>query len=172
MNNLYQVIERCKEGSEEHILYILNEFDPLINKYARCLEYDDTKQELILAFIETIHKIPIHKEIFKEDKYIISYIEKSIIYKYLAISKKQSKIKKYSYEYDFDFDLVADKREENSLELEDLLKVLTHREGNVIVSKYIHKMTDVEIGEINNISRQAVNQAKNRAIDKLREYII
>ena len=170
MNNLYKIIKNCKDGNKEDILYILNKFDPLINKYSRLLEYDDAKQDLILALINVIYKIPIHKEIFKEDKYIISYIEKSIIYKYWAISKRQQ-AEKYSYAYEFDFNLIADKREENTIELHDLLKDLTERERNVITSKYIQKMTDVEIGQLNNISRQAVNQAKNRAIDKLRAYI-
>ncbi|MBU3208014.1 N-acetylmuramoyl-L-alanine amidase, partial [Clostridium algidicarnis] len=51
----------------------------LINKYSRLLEYEDTKQELSLTLIKVLQRIRIDKGNFREDKYIISYINKSII---------------------------------------------------------------------------------------------
>jgi len=171
MRDLYEIIKNCKKGNCNDIEYVLNKFQPLINKYARLLdcEYDDAKQELSLELINVIQKIPINKENFGEDKYCIGYIKKSIIHKYFAMSKKLSM--KYSYEYDIDFNLIPAKDEVYVIELYDLLKDLSNIEKSVVILKYINNMTDAEIGEIRGISRQAINQAKNRAIRKLKKCI-
>ncbi|MBU5593383.1 sigma-70 family RNA polymerase sigma factor [Clostridium sp. MSJ-4] len=170
MVNLYEKIKNCQCGNKEDILFVLNMFEPLLNKYSRLLEYDDAKQELTLTLIKTLQKIPIHKKNFKEDKYIISYIKKSIINRYVSLSKKLTK--KYTYEAEFDSNLMYfNDDDENIIELYDLLKDLTRVEKNIIVLKYLHNMSDVEIAELHNISRQAVNQTKNRALNKLKSYI-
>lgn len=168
MRNLYEIIQSCKDGNEEDVIFILNKFDPLINKYSRLLEYEDTKQELSLTLIKVLQRIRIDKGNFTEDKYIISYIKKSIINRYIALSKQLSKVSRY--ESEADINLIYADNDEDVLEMCDLLKDLTEIERKVIILKYMYMMKDSEIAILNNISRQAVNQAKNRAISKLRLY--
>lgn len=168
MRDLCEIIQSCKDGNEEDVIFILNKFDPLINKYSRLLEYEDTKQELSLTLIKVLQRIRIDKGNFREDKYIISYINKSIINRFIALSRQLSKVSRYESEADINLIYVDD--DENVLEMYDLLKDFTEIERKVIILKYMYMMKDCEIVILNNISRQAVNQAKNRAISKLRLY--
>ena len=168
MNNLYHIIKKCKNKSSEEILIIINMFDPLINKYVRLLNFDDAKSELITTLIETLFKIPIHKSNFNQNKYIISYIKKSIFHKYISISKKISYESKYESEFDFN---LIESNKSTDLEFYDLINDLTPKEKTILISKFIKNMKDTEIAQALNISRQAVNQTKNRALIKLKKVI-
>ncbi|MBU3194966.1 helix-turn-helix domain-containing protein [Clostridium algidicarnis] len=120
MRDLCEIIQSCKDGNEEDVIFILNKFDPLINKYSRLLEYEDTKQELSLTLIKVLQRIRIDKGNFTEDKYIISYINKSIINRYIALSKQLSKVS--CYESEADINLIYADNDEDVLEMYDLLK--------------------------------------------------
>ncbi|QAA30785.1 sigma-70 family RNA polymerase sigma factor [Clostridium manihotivorum] len=167
MDELYSKLVKCKAGSKKDILYIIEKFEPIINKYSKIIGSDDAKQEIILEVIKVLYKIPIHKETFKEDKYIVGYIKKAIIYKYWSLSKEKNKL--FSCSYDFDFNTISSMNEGYTIELYDLLNDLTKREQFVIVSKYINELSDNDIANTIHISRQAVNQTKNRSINKLRK---
>ncbi|MGM8317323.1 RNA polymerase sigma factor, partial [Clostridium perfringens] len=45
------------------------------------------------------------------------------------------------------------------------------KERQVIEYKFLVGKSDSEIGEMLNISRQAINKTKNRALNKLKEFI-
>ena len=55
--------------------------------------------------------------------------------------------------------------------LYDMFKNLTKKERQVIEYKFLVGKSDSEIGEMLNISRQAINKTKNRALNKLKEFI-
>ena len=55
--------------------------------------------------------------------------------------------------------------------LYDMYKNLTKKERQVIEYKFLVGKSDSEIGEMLNISRQAINKTKNRALNKLKEFI-
>ena len=86
MNKIYDLLSNYDENKEEVTLSVLEKFEPLLNKYSRKTYYSDMKNDLVLFFLELIPKIPIHKDNFKQDKYIISYINKSIRNQYILLN--------------------------------------------------------------------------------------
>ncbi len=108
-NNLYTYVKNAKLGNKSSMEYLINKFEPLINKYSyRLMEPEDGKSELILKLIRLVKKVPLDKQCFKEDKYIISYIKISLKRQYIYLYQKQKNLAlKQSYldennEYSFD----------------------------------------------------------------------
>ena len=60
---------------------------------------------------------------------------------------------------------------DSELLIYDMFKNLTKKERQVIEYKFLVGKSDSEIGEMLNISRQAINKTKNRALNKLKEFI-
>nr|WP_279325026.1 sigma-70 family RNA polymerase sigma factor [Clostridium sp. 1001275B_160808_H3] len=150
------------------MLDIIEIFEPLLSKYARLLDGEDTKQDLIIHLIDILNKIPIDKEDIPENKYILGYIAKSIRNEYIKISKKNDKIRLNETELNLDIEL---QYEDSELEFEmmDMFKILTKKEVFIMKLIYVYYLSVSEVANYMKISRQAVNQAKNRSLKKLRE---
>ncbi|AVQ47648.1 hypothetical protein C7M60_18620 [Clostridium botulinum] len=108
-NTLYSYVKNAKLGNKSSVEYLINKFEPLINKYSyRLIESEDGKSELILKLMRLVDKIPLDKKCFKEDKYIVSYIKISLKREYIYLYEKQKKLSlKQNYldennEYSFD----------------------------------------------------------------------
>lgn len=71
---------------------ILEKFEPQINKFQRNSVYEDMNSDLTLFMFNLLNKVPLEKECFKEDKYIISYISKSLRHQYIYLNKTNYKI--------------------------------------------------------------------------------
>lgn len=168
-NQLFSLILMSKEGDRESVLKIIEKFNPIINKYTRILNYDeDCKEDLIVELIEIINKIPTEK--LKSDKYIVSYISTSLRNKYIHISQKRNKISAKEVG-EIEFNLIKDENFniDDKLILNSMLELLTPMERKVIENKYVNGLRDVEIANLSHISRQAVNQSKKRALNKLKK---
>lgn len=159
---LFELVKTIQtKGNENAMLKLIKEFQPLIKKYSYLVDYEDSESELTLTFIETLYKIPINNPKFKQDKYIISYINKSIRNKYIYLSKNRNKI--YYYESPINLDITQTPYQTNignKLFINDLLLTLTKREREIINLKYFKEYSDIEISKKFGISRQAVNKTK------------
>lgn len=161
-----------KTNHEIAILKLIEQFNPLIKKYSNLLRWEDSQSELILALIEIINKVPTQNSKFKQDKYIVSYISKSIRNTYIYLSKIRNKLK--CHEFPINFEITEDSYQASIVDrlfVEELLKVLTKREKEIITLKYFNEYSDIEISRKIGVSRQAVNKTKNRAIKRMREYM-
>lgn len=152
------------------MLELINQFRPIIMKYSYLLrlELDDAISDLTVELIRIINEFPGRQE-FISDFYILSYIKKAVRHAYIALSKKQTKndfINSREFAY-----FEQGYEPENTLWLEDMFLVLTDCQKKVITLRYIYDYSDIEIAKSLNISRQAVNQIKNRAFQKLKPFI-
>lgn len=170
---LYEMVMNARTGDKEALQNLVERFQPLIKKYKRKLNYDGADTDLIICFIETIHKIPIYRDnhIINEEC-IVGYINKSIKNKYIYFSKKYSKV--YRVEVELNLDIAGDdanSKVEDNVSIEELLDKLSERQRRVIEGIFFKNTTEVEISRQLNISRQAVNRTKNRALKCLKEYL-
>ncbi|MBU3109837.1 sigma-70 family RNA polymerase sigma factor [Clostridium gasigenes] len=166
---IYDKVNRAKDGDSKSWEEIIDIFNPIMNKYARLLCGEDTKQDLIIFLIKLINKIGGDNSNFLEDKVILGYISKSIKHEYIRLSKQYSKYSIKKIELNLDLDLELELDDDNSLiEVLDLLNVLTDKQKEVIKFIFIDCNNINEVATYMNISRQAVNQIKNRALNKLR----
>lgn len=170
MGDLYKAVKIFKSGETDEIVYILNLFDPLLNKLQRNSSYEDMKNELSLFMFTILNKIPLEVNCFKEDKYIVSYIHKSLKYKYMSLNKLNQKI--ISTEIESDFTLLNSFNDINPTSyifFNDIIKNLTDNEQNILRKIYLDRLNEAEISRGLNISRQAVNNTHLRALKKLKK---
>lgn len=81
MSRLYDLIQDYRGENPDAIIDIIDiieKFEPLLGKFQRNGSYEDIKSDLILFMFKLLDNIPLDKEGFKEDKYLVSYIYKSL----------------------------------------------------------------------------------------------
>ena len=169
--SIFYYVTKAKNNDSESIIYLINKFQPLIIKHAvKFSNFEDTKSDITLHFIKTIKKIPLDLPQFHEDKYIISYINKSIL-NYCNLLYKKSLI--YSnFEYIDNIEIPEQYINNSNLIFYDLISPLNSKEKLILEKKYIYSYTNAEIARMLNLSRQNVQACLTRAITKLRNKII
>jgi RNA polymerase sigma factor (sigma-70 family) len=148
-------------------------------------KYDDSKQDLILFLLELIKDIDVSKFPVDNSFGLNRYICVSIKNEFYKLANKNTEKKKHRFEFNEeianknpfkildsqpDIEINIEFETIKAVELEEALNLLSTQQKNVIVYKYIYGFSDAEIGEIFNISRQAVNRLKNRAFEILKKY--
>jgi len=139
-------------------------FTPLLEKYAWKLGDKDNKYFLAEALYNALLKIPYELDRFKEDKYIINYIYKSIKAEYIKLSKYNSK-------YNTD-DNIKTTNPTNEIEYNLLLlaikSILNEDDFKLFKLRFINNFSEIEIAHIYNISRQAIN----KKINNIRNWLV
>ncbi|NLZ35512.1 MAG: hypothetical protein GX889_11555, partial [Clostridiales bacterium] len=92
-NRISKKVVSYRKGNNESLLEIIEVFNPLLSKYSKLLDGEDTRQDLIIHLMSVISKINLHNKELCKDKVIVSYIAKSIRNEYIRLSKKKNKIK-------------------------------------------------------------------------------
>ncbi|MCP1161345.1 sigma factor-like helix-turn-helix DNA-binding protein [Bacillus infantis] len=167
-SELYKLVEGSRNFKEKDTVKLLDVFNPIINKYGRLLEGEDTKQDLRFYLIKTVKNMSINQLKEKNNKVIFTYLAKSIRFEYYRLSNLNRR--KLNYEHPIDMELYSDiKAFGSEIELLEMMEVLTNQESFIISSIYIHGLSASELAQYMKISRQAVNQAKNRALVKIKK---
>ena len=166
-NRILKKVVSYRKGNNESLLEIIEVFNPLLSKYSRLLDGEDTRQDLIIHLISVISKINLHNKELCKDKVIVSYIAKSIRNEYIKLSKKKNKIILNESELNLDIEVAYDGFE-SEFELLDIFKILSEKEAYIMKLLYVYCLSVSEISAFMNISRQAVNQTKNRALKKIK----
>lgn len=168
-NSLLIKIINAQKNHEENLVMLINDFAPLLKKYAAKMNDEDAFADLRLEFIEIILGIDTEKFSNYVEPQILSYIKTSVHNAYIKLSKK-----KCDYENNtFPVEDVRDELEKSHYDeyenifLEDIKKYLTENEFDVIYKHFFCGFTVSDIALIKKVSRQAVNQVKTRAIKKL-----
>jgi len=171
---IYSDIKAAKED-DTCLFDLIVKFAPLLKKYSYILKYEDAFYELQADFIELIMGTDFDR-IFNINNYILlSYIKKSIYNSYLKRSKKYSE---YCYRNCFFCEMSKEQLAANLHdykmhdEYDELIKglfqkCLTKIECEIINLIYYCGYNSSEISRIKHISRQAVDQMKNKALNKL-----
>lgn len=169
-NRIYLLITAYRNGDSDKIVEVIEIFNPLLNKLHNKGSSDDMKSDLILFMFDLLFKIPIEKEVFCSDKYIISYIKRSLINEFIRLNKISCKNK--NMEFSFDESYIKPKYTNtiyDEIIFKDMIKILNKREKEIFYKKYVLNYLDSEIAKSNNISRQAVYKTHKNAIKKLKK---
>ena len=163
--NLATEIKIAQKQRGEALLPIIQKFLPLLKKYAFKLNYEDAFSDLQLFLISLIVKID--TEQFSTEGQLVSYIHISLKNEYIHISKKKNQEGKIILFAEFyEEDKKCDKT--NDMMFKELKLYLSQSEYDVIFNHYYLGTSISQIAKEKRISRQAVNQIKNRALKKLR----
>lgn len=168
---LPKLICLCQMHDRDAIDYVVTQFMPLIKKYAGYLAYPDATQDLIVLFLNILGKIPLSKfDPQKKTILVLSYISKAMKNGYIYLSKR-NRTTEY-YVEDLAPDLAAKSDDLEIVFVRDAIKRLTTLQRRVIILKYYYGYKNSEISRILRISRQAVNQTKQRALNRLKGLLI
>lgn len=165
---LITLIKKFREKDMSVFPVIFAEFEGLLHHYSLKCQAEDTFEELTVFLLELLYKVDISRFQQTTGEGLKRYIAVSLRNKYIALSKAGTDLKKNNQFLDDFVSLEPDFLEEYIF-LEGLNE-LTEKQRKIIIFKYLHNYTNNEIAKILKISRQAVNQIKNRAVETLREY--
>lgn len=168
--DLKKLIEEFKKQNMENFSLLYGEFKKLIAYYSSKVQVDDVVEDLTLFFIELLTEIELDR--FNSDFgfTLRNYIAVCIRNKYIALSKfqiKQKELRADFFEESMGYSLEFDKK----ISIFSALKILPERQRLVLIYKYVYLYTDTEIAQIFNITRQAVNRIKKRALLNLRIFL-
>ena len=173
---LSQKIFHAQCGDQQSMQELIDQFTPLIKRHSRTLYIEDAFNELLLAFIEIIHAVPLHQLKTDCDGALVKYIETSVRHSAIALIRK--KVKSASTVISWEELSEAQKNElycpdfTNSIAFDDLLNgcpQLTDRESVVLRLIYFYGYTSADIAQKFNKSKQNINQIKLRALKKLKK---
>lgn len=172
MNNylLKSLIINFRRGDMSAFAIIYEQFKKLIFYYSKKSGDDDTVQELNIFLIELLYDIDIALFCENSKDGIQRYIAVSLKNEFLRICRQNSKTKNlYLKSFNQEF---ADSYSYNDLFIKEALSNLSAKQRLIIMYKYIYNYSDTEISAELNISRQAVNRLKNRALRELKTYYL
>ena len=167
---LKPMIQKFKNQDMSVFEFLYDEFKKLIMFYAKKLFYDDVACDLTLFLIELFYQIDLSKFMPDESLGIKKYIAVSIKNQYIALSLQRDKYNKISNKIYEDFDGYFPDYEESFSVLESL-EILPEKQKTIIIFRYIYGYSIFEIAVMLGISRQAVNNLKNRALNTLKEFL-
>lgn len=131
--------------------------------------------DLRLELICMLKRIKLSDLSCSSDGVIVQYIQRTIKNKYIAISKKNAAQRCCTAIDDLnDYEKAHYERKSStndvysSILLSDLYRLLNQNEVLILNELYVKGRSVSEIGQILGKSRQAINQTKNHALEKLR----
>jgi len=181
MKDFIGLIKCAKDNDENAMIELIDAFAPLIGKYTRIMNYDeDFRNDMILKLI-TITKIELDLGKFKElNNYIVlKYIETALYHHYIMLSKQHNS--RTSLEMNYEYDVIVDLSDANEsmsdslhdgLFLDTVQSVLTEREYICVDLMALRGYTTEQVARQLGITKQAVNQCKNRALGKVKRLIL
>ena len=173
MSNLYQLIICAKRNCNSAKIALVEQFSPIITKYANKLSYEDAQQDLIVFFLELLPDIP---ERLNDDAEIISYIAKSIYHQYIKLAKKYFLNAEAEICIENLQDYIIGDNALNRVEcivlFKDLLSKLNEDCFRIIYLHYIKGYSIKEIADYFQVSRQEVNKSKNIALNILKGELV
>ena len=163
---LYSLIQETHKNSD-HILLLIERFDPLLKKYSRLLNDEDAYSDLIVFFIALIRRFP---ESIKNDGKIVNYIKISIRNEYIRLSIKRRRLQKSKItlkdepEYnEFDIDVLID--------LYNALDRLTERQKYIVIENILNNKTTSLLGKELNLSRTTISKEKRKGLEQLKKIL-
>lgn len=169
------LIIQSQTGNSDATLKLIDKFDPLLKKYAYRLFYEDAYNDLLFDFIKFLSNIQLDALRNTNEGTLVSYIHTSIRSDYikrLIALKKLHNFVPYSALSDNQlyYAEVASATSNSYFEFEfkEIECELTELELLVVKMFYLMGYSAAEIASTRGTSRQAVNQAKNRALKKLK----
>lgn len=160
--SISELINLSKQGNHESMLDLIERFKPLILKYSRKYQTQDMENILVEHLLRTALNMPILSE-----GRAINYISASIKNKYIDTIKKDSK---YRYEFSLENskDIESKCINDDLVIFRDMLSVLDKRKHSIVMLKFQYGYSDIEIGNMLSITRQAVNKHLRQAYEIIR----
>lgn len=173
---IYKQILAYQGGDTNAALELVEKFKPLIKRYAFFLHREDGFEDLQCFLLSMLKTWDMSRLSSTDDATIIRYIANSVKNEYIALSKNRAKERGTSYLEDATVQQVIEYEQKTStwdqysqLTLQDLHKVLNEYEFAILYALYFEQQSVAEVAQQKHKTRQAINQTKIKALQKLKE---
>jgi len=171
---MYNLIVKARDNDNDAMLELIKRFRPLMLKYAKKLNYEDAYEDILFEFIRLVKSGVMDKLDDGQEGKVVSYIRECIKNFYKKKIQKVVKLKKEIVLSDLTEDQLYFVRAQliQTDEIDILIEfgmkqLLSKKEEEILYLIYAKGYSAAEIARIWNESRQAVNQLKNRALQKV-----
>lgn len=172
---LAELILEAQKGNKETMMLLINKFQPIIKKYSRLLHYEDASQDLTYFFLKLVLEFKIDDK-NKMDYQLLAYIKVAVHNHYIYLIKKLIKKNQEVYmsslselqRNEMEYNLSAGKESDPIFKIY-LKDILSPSEYKMIYYIYVQGFSSSDLARIQGITRQAVNQKKNRILKKIKE---
>lgn len=166
MSTIMELIHKYHNGEEEATEQIIERMTPLIKKYAgkiHCMEYEDALQEFFLALLECLKYL----DSSSSEGKCVKYMETVIINRYYTLCKRFLSIPEFeTIENHAASQPIAPSYDDSQMDVEAYIHALPVDgfKRQVFTYFFYEDLSDKEIAEKLNISRQYVNRVKKEMI--------
>lgn len=159
------------QDNEENFMNIFSYFNSKIKYLAYKLRYPEAETELIIYLYELLKLLNPNK--FEKEQDIVAYINRCLKNRSIFLHNKVFKDKElmsFTSETEIlDVININDRSDEYSdIRFNDLISSLKPKQRQITFYKFYMQFSDVEIAEMLNISRQAVNKTQRLALRNLK----
>lgn len=159
------------QDNEENFMNIFSYFNSKIKYLAYKLKYPEAETDLIIYLYELLKLLNPNK--FEKEQDIVAYINRCLKNRSIFLHYKGSKDKElmsFTSETEIlDVVNINDRSDEYSdIRFDDLISSLKPKQRQITFYKFYLQFSDVEIAEMLNISRQAVNKTQRLALRNLK----
>ena len=173
---IHKQILAYQGGDSNAALKLVEKFRPLIKRYAFFLHREDGFEDLQCFLLSMLKTWDMSRLSSTDDATVIRYIANSVKNEYIALSKNRAKERGTSYLEDATVQQVIEYEQKTStwdqysqLTLQDLHKVLNEYEFAILYALYFEQRSVAEVAQQKHKTRQAINQTKIKALQKLKE---
>lgn len=173
--SLYTKIDLAQRGQENALVDLLLQFNPLLKKYARKLDTEDSYEDLRCFFIELVYHFDLHRMQNPSDGALVAYIGNCVKHRYIQESQRKnrsiieltesslSEAQLYTIK-----EIQSVSNDEINIFLLDLSHILTELEQKVVYWICVEGYTSASVAIALGVTRQNINQIKQRALKKLK----
>ena len=173
-----ELIISAQKKNNDAMMSLINNFQPLLKKYSRKLNIEDSYPDLLLYFVELIQSMDISKLKSSTDAVIVTYISRSVYNHYCHILKNIIYLKQeivmsaLTCEQTYLLQNKISSKDPQDIFVElNLQEHLTPKENMIIYLIFIKGYSSEDIAKKNNQSRQSINQTKKRALKKIEKLL-
>lgn len=175
MDDLRNLVNRAHDRDDEAILNIIEIFKPYYKKLLQKSGYCAEESDFIVHIIHIINQLNSKKlQNFESNGQIFNYLKNGITNKYIQLLKQYFTVRTNEILFGEDVFIQLPNQEDKLYEdiyLEEILNHLTRLQKKIIIEKIMYGKADIEIADELHISRQSVNRIKNRALNKLKDFM-
>lgn len=171
------LLQNAQSGDQKAMEQLIQKFSGLLYSYAKKLNYEDALSDMTLQFIELVYRINIEKISIQNEGAIINYICRAmknefyqILVKRVIPANTEKPMSSLTDEQVSALETRMTAPEDHSLGFALLVSdsSLTDYQRIVLWGIFYYGYSVSEVASRTKTSRQAVNQAKNRALKGLK----
>lgn len=179
-NTIYNLVRKFQSGDRDCGLLLVEQFLPIIKKYAYWLETEDAVSEMQEAFLKILKGINLSRMKNTSDGGFVTYFNISMNRAYKKFSRRNQREQMMftnieslneSEQRQIEFELSALDNHDRIF-LKEFQSCLTMKEFNLIILMFGYGLSAAEVAKIQGITRQTANEMKKNALHKIKKKIM